>query len=79
MIQNIEELISIKGIKAQGNRLSSNKIKNINLLDPIPYTPPEKTPVMELEVNDEVDVQNETVLNEENPINNKEGQTELEF
>jgi len=79
LIQNIEELISIKGIKAQGNQLSSNKIKNINLLDPIPYTPPEKTPVMELEVNDEVDVQNETVLNEENPINNKEGQTELEF
>ena len=79
LIQNIEELISIKGIKAQGNQLSSNKIKNINLLDPIPYTPPEKTPVMELEVNDEVDVQKETVLNEENPINNKEGQTELEF
>ncbi|MBT4959314.1 MAG: DNA gyrase/topoisomerase IV subunit A, partial [Flavobacteriaceae bacterium] len=79
LIQNIEELISIKGIKAQGNQLPSNKIKNINLLDPIPYTPPEKTPVMELEVNDEVDVQNETVLNEENPINNKEGQTELEF
>ena len=79
LIQNIEELISVKGIKAQGNQLSSNKIKNINLLDPIPYTPPEKTPVMELEVNDEVDVQNETVLNEENPINNKEGQTELEF
>jgi len=65
LIQNIEELISIKGIKAQGNQLSSNKIKNINLLDPIPYTPPEKTPVMELEVNDEVDVQNETVLNED--------------
>ena len=79
LIQNIEELISIKGIKAQGNQLSSNKIKNINLLDPIPYTPPEKTPVMELEVNDEVDVQNEAVLNEENSINNKEGQTELEF
>ena len=79
LIQNIEELISIKGIKAQGNQLSSNKIKNINLLDPIPFTPPEKIPVMELEVNDEVDVQNETVLNEENPINNKEGQTELEF
>ncbi len=79
LTQNIEELISIKGIKAKGNQLSSHKIKNINLLDPIPYTPPEKTPVMELEVNDEVDVQNETVLNEENPVNNKEGQTELEF
>jgi len=79
LTQNIEELISIKGIRAKGNQLSSHKIKNINLLDPIPYTPPEKTPVMELEVNDEVNVQNETVLNEENSINNKEGQTELEF
>ena len=79
LIQNFEDLISIKGIKAQGNQLSSHKIKNINLLDPIPFTPPEKTPVMELEVNDEVDVQNEAVLNEENSINNKEGQTELEF
>ena len=79
LIQNFEDLISIKGIKAQGNQLSSHKIKNINLLDPIPFTPPEKIPVMELEVNDEVDVQNEAVLNEENPINNKEGQTELEF
>ncbi len=80
LIQNIEDLISVKGIKAQGNQLSSHKIKNINLLDPIPYTPPEKTPVMELEVNDEVvDVPKETVLNEEDPVNNKEGQTELEF
>ena len=79
LTQNIEELISIKGIKAQGNQLSSHKIKNINLLDPIPYTPPEKTPVMELEVNDEVDVQNENVISEEDSTSNKEGQTELEF
>ena len=79
LTQNIEELISIKGIKAQGNQLSSHKIKNINLLDPIPYTPPEKTPVMELEVNDEVDVQNENVISEKDSTSNKEGQTELEF
>ena len=79
LTQNIEELISIKGIKAQGNQLSSHKIKNINLLDPIPYTPPEKTPVMELEVNDEVDVQNENVISEQDSTSNKEGQTELEF
>ena len=79
LTQNIEDLISIKGIKAQGNQLSSHKIKNINLLDPIPFTPPEKIPVMELEVNDEVDVQDENVLSEQNLINNKEGQTELEF
>ena len=33
LTQNIEELISIKGIKAKGNQLSSHKIKNINLLE----------------------------------------------
>ncbi|MEG1376112.1 MAG: DNA gyrase/topoisomerase IV subunit A [Myroides sp.] len=34
---NFEEFISIKGIKAQGNQLSSDKIKLINLLESLPY------------------------------------------
>lgn len=34
---NFEEFISIKGIKAQGNQLSSDKIKIINLLESLPY------------------------------------------
>ena len=34
---NFEEFISVKGIKAQGNQLSSDKIKLINLLDSLPY------------------------------------------
>jgi len=58
---------------------SSFKIKNINLIEPIPYSPPEKTPIMELEVNEDVSVQNENVENDNKNSENQEGQTELEF
>ena len=34
---NLEEFISIKGEKALGNKLTSKKIKEINLLSPLPY------------------------------------------
>ena len=75
LIENIEELISVKGIKALGNQLSSFKIKNINLIEPIPHTPAEKTPIMELEVN----VENENLdINIKNS-DSQEGQTELDF
>ena len=52
-IKNIEDLISIKGIKAIGNQLSSFKIKNIDQLDPIEYSPPEKQTLSEMEVESE--------------------------
>ena len=32
-----EDFIAIKGIKAMGNQMSSEKIKNINSLEPLPY------------------------------------------
>ena len=41
LIVNFEESISIKGIKATGNQISSEKIKNVDLLDPLPYEEPE--------------------------------------
>ena len=47
---NLEEFISIKGIKAQGNQLTTDKIKQIELLEPLPYEPPI---IEEVEVNDE--------------------------
>ena len=34
---NLEEFITLKGIKASGNILSNKKIKEINLLQPLPY------------------------------------------
>lgn len=53
---NVEEFISIKGIKALGNQLTSEKIKQVNLLDPVPYEP-EEIPKEAIEVNDEETVE----------------------
>ena len=72
-IINIEDLISVKGIKAIGNQLSSFKIKNIDQLDPIEYSPPEKQTLSEMEVESE-----EILVNKDEKKLN-EGQTELEF
>ncbi len=72
-IKNIEDLISVKGIKAIGNQLSSFKIKNIDQLDPIEYSPPEKQTLSEMEIESE-----EILVNKDEKKLN-EGQTELEF
>ena len=80
LTQEIGELIGIKGIKALGNQLSSYKIKNINLKNPIPFVPPEKTSVMDLEVNEEVSLESENpAINKDELSDNNKGQTELEF
>ncbi|MBZ9650516.1 DNA gyrase/topoisomerase IV subunit A [Psychroflexus montanilacus] len=34
---NLEEFIAIKGIKAQGNQLTSENVKQIDMIDPMPY------------------------------------------
>lgn len=47
-IVNLAEFIAIKGIKALGNQLTTDKVKQINLLDPLPYEPE----VSEEETND---------------------------
>ena len=39
-IINFEEFIAVKGIKALGNQLSTEKIKDINLLESLPYEEP---------------------------------------
>ncbi len=41
MTVNMEEFITIKGIKALGNQLTSDKIRQANLLEPLPYEPPQ--------------------------------------
>jgi len=55
ILLNFEEFISIKGIKAQGNQLTADKIKQVNMLEPLPY----EAPVIEdVEVNDEEVIDN---------------------
>jgi len=50
---SLNEFIAIKGIKAQGNQLTTDKVKQINLLDALPYEAPEEIHADELEVIDE--------------------------
>ena len=61
-----DEFITIKGIKAQGNQLSSFKIKQVNPLEPIEYVPPIETPANEIEVVDEHIVDENIVDNVDN-------------
>ena len=54
---SLEEFISIKGMKAIGNRLTQHKVKNIDLLEPLPYDEPEAEEVVieeTIETGDEV-------------------------
>lgn len=53
---DIEDFISIKGIKAQGNQLISEKVKNINALEPLHFEEPEVPVTNEIEVVDEENV-----------------------
>ena len=50
---NFEEFIAVKGIRAQGNQLTTEKIKQVNLLEPLPYEEPKEPPAEEVEVVDE--------------------------
>ena len=61
-IINLKEFISVKGPKALGNQLTTDKIKQMNLLDPIPFEP-EVIPVEEIEVKDEETIENESEKN----------------
>ncbi len=48
LLVDIESFITIKGFKAQGNQLTTDKIKQVNLLAPLPFEPPvEEIPVPE--------------------------------
>lgn len=61
----LEEFISIKGMKAIGNRLTSHKVKNIDLLEPLPY----EEPVTEVE--------EEQVDNTANSTNDEVGEADV--
>ena len=66
-ILNFEEFIAIKGVKAIGNQLTTDKIKLVNLLDPLPYEEPE--------VND-VELVDEEIIESTNSEDNKENKAD---
>ena len=53
---NFEEFISVKGIKALGNQLTTDKVRQINLLDSLPFEEPEQQQPEEMEVEKEENV-----------------------
>ena len=60
---NFEDFITVKGIKAQGNQLTTEKIKQVNLLESLPYEAPEKPSIEDVEV-----VEEEVVVEEQLPL-----------
>ena len=68
---NLEEFISVKGIKALGNQLTTDKVKTINTLESLPYEEPQEEETVE-DLGDE-----EIIASVENE--NSGTQTELEF
>jgi len=75
---NLFEFISVKGIKAIGNQLTNKEVKEINLLEPIPYEPE----VVELEDIEVIDA-DEQLDGGDGPMNENESsennQIELDF
>ena len=55
---NLEEFIAVKGITAQGNQLTKDKINQVSLLESLPYEAPKEVHADELEVIDEETISN---------------------
>jgi len=54
---DLEDFIAIKGMKALGNQLTADKIKNVNHLESLPFEEPEETPTDEIAVVEEEESQ----------------------
>jgi topoisomerase-4 subunit A len=67
---DLEQFISVKGIKALGNQLTIDKLKQINLLESLPYDEPEEIAPEEMEVSDESNLSDDiqTELDEDGQI-----------
>ncbi|WP_281240179.1 DNA gyrase/topoisomerase IV subunit A [Flavobacterium praedii] len=53
---DIESFIAVKGFKALGNQLTTDKLKQVNLLEPLPYEVPEEIIPEELEVKGDTNI-----------------------
>ena len=75
---NLFDFISVKGIKAIGNQLTNKDVKEINILDSIPYEP-ETVELNEIEVIDAVDNNDGEINSESENDNTENNQIELDF
>jgi len=67
-VVNIDEFISLKGIKAKGNQLTNSKVKQINLIDSIEFTPPVEVSANEIEVVDVSEIKNKIEESDETDL-----------
>tara|TARA_R110002020_G_scaffold154714_6_gene335217 strand:+ start:100194 stop:102848 length:2655 start_codon:yes stop_codon:yes gene_type:complete len=81
---DFENFISVKGINALGNQFYTEKLKQINLLEPLPHEEPEETKTEDLEVVDEetvrgdgTDSNSSSYYKDDNIDDSDEGQTSL--
>ncbi|RVT77319.1 DNA gyrase/topoisomerase IV subunit A [Flavobacterium sufflavum] len=51
---DVESFIAVKGFKALGNQLTTDKLKQVNNLEPLPYEAPEEVIAEEMEVRGEL-------------------------
>ncbi|KRB56003.1 DNA gyrase/topoisomerase IV subunit A [Flavobacterium sp. Root186] len=56
---DIEDFIAVKGFKALGNQLTTDKLKQVNLLDPLPYEEPVEEVPEAPEISDDDSVETE--------------------
>jgi len=57
---DIESFITVKGFKALGNQLTTDKLKQVNLLESLPFEEPEEIVPEDLEVIGETDIQDDS-------------------
>jgi len=71
MTVDIESFITVKGFKALGNQLTTDKLKQVNMLESLPYEIPEEI------VPEEIEVQGETAINDSDIQLDEDGQVVL--
>lgn len=69
---DLEDFIGVKGISAMGNRLTREKVLEINVLEPLPFEPPVKKAARDIEVVEE-DVVDSESDEKGGPSKNKKG------
>jgi topoisomerase-4 subunit A len=71
---NFDDFIAVKGIKALGNQLTADKVKQINLLESLPFEEPVEIELEKMEVTDEESVSDDVKMDLE-----EDGQIGLSF
>ncbi|RKS25148.1 topoisomerase-4 subunit A [Flavobacterium endophyticum] len=65
---DLESFIAVKGIKAIGNQLTADKLKQVNLLEPLPYEIPEEEIPEEIEVSGDTEISGDIQLDDDGQI-----------